>query len=176
VVWDGTKWEWAALRFENGDFDRPDSVDTVARDKWFFQAIGASPAMFRRDTKAGSQHWLGLRDSTGRYLDGSRNYTLRVPLPEPAKLFWSITVYDAQTRTQVQADQGRAVLSSLFDFQDHAGADSVDLFFGPARPTEHGDRWIRTIPDRGWFVYFRIYGPEQAAFDSGWRLPDFERI
>jgi hypothetical protein len=64
-VWPGRHWEWAALRFENGDFDLPDHVDTQARDKWFFQAIGASPAMFRRDTKAGSLYWLGERDAAG---------------------------------------------------------------------------------------------------------------
>ena len=42
VVWPDRQWEWAALRFENGQFDRPASVDTEAREKWFYQAIGAS--------------------------------------------------------------------------------------------------------------------------------------
>ncbi len=32
------------------------------------------------------------------YLDGGRSYTLTVPRRLPAKLFWSITVYDAQTQ------------------------------------------------------------------------------
>jgi hypothetical protein len=35
------------------------------------------------------------------------------------------------------------------------------------------DRWIQTLPDAGWFVYFRIYGPEGPAFDGHWQLPDF---
>jgi hypothetical protein len=36
-------------------------------------------------------------------------------------------------------------------------------------------RWIKTIPGKGWFVYFRIYGPaEPASFDGSWQLPDFE--
>ena len=39
---------------------------------WFFQAIAASPAMFRRAPGAGSLYWLGHRDSTGSYLDGAR--------------------------------------------------------------------------------------------------------
>lgn len=33
---------------------------------------------------------------------------------------------------------------------------------------------IKTTPDRGWFAYFRIYGPEGPAFDGSWRLPSFE--
>ena len=173
IVWSGSQWEWAALRFENGDFDRPDAVDVEAREKWFFQAIGASPAMFRRDTHAGSLYWLGLRDRAGAYLDGGRHYALSVPLPVPGKLFWSVTVYDATTRSQVQADQGKAVLSSLFDFADAAGAISVDLYFGPTEPEGHDGRWLQTVPGAGWFVYFRIYGPEEPTFDGSWQLPDF---
>jgi hypothetical protein len=38
------------------------------------------------------------------------------------------------------------------------------------------DRWVKTIPGRGWFVYFRIYGPEQPAFDGSWQLPDFQAV
>ena len=173
VVWPGRQWEWAALRFENGDFERVDSIDVEAREKWFQQAIGASPAMFRRDTQAGSLYWLGLRDNTGAYLDGSRSYRLSVPQPVPAKLFWSVTVYDARTRSQVQTGQARAVLSSLFDFADAADANSIDLYFRPNPPAGHENRWIQTIPGQGWFVYFRIYGPEAPAFDGTWQLPDF---
>ena len=47
IVWNDRKWEWAALRFEDGDFNTLSYADLDARDKWFFQAIGASPAMFR---------------------------------------------------------------------------------------------------------------------------------
>jgi hypothetical protein len=28
------------------------------------------------------------------------------------------------------------------------------------------------VPGRGWFCYFRIYGPGQAAFDGTWRPGD----
>ena len=93
----------------------------------------------------------------------------------PGKLFWSVAVYDARTRSQIQADQAKALLSSLFDFGDAATASSVDLFFGPGAPAGHENRWIQTLPGVGWFVYFRIYGPEQAAFDKTWKPGDFER-
>jgi hypothetical protein len=35
-------------------------------------------------------------------------------------------------------------------------------------------RWIQTLPRVGWFVYFRIYGPEGPAFNRDWQLPDFQ--
>jgi hypothetical protein len=176
VVWPDRQWQWAALRFENGDFYADGYLDVDAREKWFFQAIGASPAMFRRAAGAGSLYWLGLRDADGAYLDGARTYKLAVPQPVPAKLFWSITVYDAQTRSQIRTDQNQAALRSLFEL---AGTDTdapVDLYFGPQAPQGAEGRWIKTIPGRGWFVYFRIYGPEQSAFDGSWQLPDFEAV
>jgi hypothetical protein len=35
---------------------------------------------------------------------------------------------------------------------------------------------VQTRPDAGWFTYFRIYGPEPAAFDGSWQLPDIELV
>jgi hypothetical protein len=43
-------------------------------------------------------------------------------------------------------------------------------------PEGHEDRWIKTIPGKGWFVYFRIYGPEPPAFDCRWKPGDFEEV
>jgi len=43
-------------------------------------------------------------------------------------------------------------------------------------PAGQEGRWIKTVPGRGWFAYIRIYGPEQAAFDRGWKPGDFQQI
>ena len=92
AVWEGTHWEWAVLRPENGRFDAQSYVDLDAREKWFFQAQIESPAMFARSPGAGSLYWLCARDGGGAYLDGGHSYRLSVPLPVPDKLFWSVTV------------------------------------------------------------------------------------
>ena len=176
VVWKDRKWEWVGLRQEDGDFNAGSYVDLDAREVWFYQAIGASPAMFRRKAGTGSLYWLGLRDRDDAYLDGGDAYKLSIPLPAPCKLFWSVTVYDAETRSQIQTDQDRAALRSLFELRDCAGSN-VDLFFGPTPPRDANEsRWIKTIPGKGWFAYFRLYGPEDAAFDGSWKPGDFERI
>ena len=161
---------------ENGDFDAPSYVDVDAREIWFYQAIGASPAMFRRQAGSGSLYWLGLRDNTGAYVDGGKTYKLTIPQPVPGKLFWSVTVYDAETRSQIQTDQGYAALRSMFELKELAKESSVDLYFGPKVPTGKEKQWIKTIPGKGWFVYIRIYGPEQAAFDGSWKPGDFEEV
>ncbi|MNZ44802.1 hypothetical protein D3C78_624390 [compost metagenome] len=175
VVWPDRQWEWAVLRPETGTFDTPNYRDLEAREKWFYQAMVASPAMFRRTPGAGSLYWLGARDTKGEFLDGGKTYKLSVPLPLPAKLFWSVTVYDTETRSQIQTEQGQAALRSLYDLKDAQGG-SVDLYFGPEAPKGQEKHWIKTSPGKGWFTYFRIYGPEKAAFDGTWKPGDFEQV
>ncbi len=176
IAWPDRKWEWATLRPENGTFDTATFKDLEARTKWFYQAQIESPAMFRRSAAAGSLYWLGTRDGNGAFLDGSKTYKLTVPQPVPAKLFWSLTVYDPDTRSEIVTDQGKAALRSLFELKGKGGSGSLDLYFGPKAPAGHEGEWIETIPGKGWFTYFRIYGPEAAAFNGSWKPADFEEI
>lgn len=171
LAWPDRQWEWIGLVPGEAMFRTANGYDLDARDRWFVQAIVTSPAMFRRTTDTGSLYWLAARDSSGAFLDGGKNYTLSVPLPVPARLFWSVTVYDAATRTEVQTDQAKAALRSLFELKGAAG-DSVDLHFGPTAPAGKEGQWIKTTAGRGWFAYFRIYGPDGPAFDGTWRPGD----
>ncbi len=176
VAWPDRQWEWATLRPENGTFDAPTYMDLTAREKWFYQAQVESPAMFRRTAGAGSLYWLGTRDATGAYLDGGKSYRLVVPQPVPGKLFWSVTVYDTETRSEIDSGQGHAALRSLFELKDAGEGDTVELRFGPEAPAGAEEQWIKTTPGKGWFVYFRIYGPETPAFDGSWKPGDFEEV
>jgi hypothetical protein len=64
-------------------------------------------------------------------------------------------------------------LRSLFELKDVKGP-LAELHFGPSAPAGKEKQWIKTIPGKGWFTYFRIYGPETAAFNGQWKLGDFE--
>jgi len=176
VVWKDRTWEWAVLRPENCTFDTPAYSDNYAREKWFYQAQIESPAMFSRAPGAGSLYWLGVRDKNGTYLDGAKTYKLTVPQPVPAKLFWSVTVYDAVTRSEIATDQTLAALRSLQELKGHEANAAIDLYFGPSAPVGQEKQWIKTIPGKGWFTYFRIYGPEAPAFDGSWKPGDFEDV
>jgi hypothetical protein len=176
IVWPDRKWEWAVLRPENGVFDTENYTDTYAREKWFYQAQIESPAMFSRSPGAGSLYWLGVRDSSGAYLDGAKTYKLNIPQPVPAHLFWSVTVYDTKTRSEIATDQNNAALRSMFELKDTSKEGDAVLYFGPEAPSGKEKEWIKTIPGKGWFVYFRIYGPEGPAFDGSWKPGDFEQL
>ncbi|MGD2049896.1 MAG: hypothetical protein PVH03_10380 [Chloroflexota bacterium] len=39
------------------------------------------------------------------------------------------------------------------------------------RNMELGDQSDQTIPNKGWFMYFRLYGVQQVFFDNSWQLP-----
>jgi hypothetical protein len=175
-AWPDRKWEWVGLVPGSALFETGSGIDLEARDRWFAQAIVTSPAMFRRTAGAGSLYWLGNRDTPCAFVDGGKKYKLTVPLPVPGRLFWSVTVYDAATRSEIKTAQNKAALRSLFELKDTGDAKTVDLYFGPKAPAGQEGRWIQTTPGKGWFAYFRIYGPEGPAFNGSWKPGDFEEV
>ena len=77
--------------------------------------------------------------------------------------------------SQIQTEQNKAALRSLFELKDHSGS-ATELFFGPAAPAGNEGQWIQTIQGKSWFAYFRIYGPQSPAFDGTWKPGDFELL
>ena len=58
-----------------------------------------------------------------------------------------------------------------------ANADgSVDVYFGPEAPKGKEANWIETVPGKGWFMAFRLYGPLKPWFDQTWKLNNIEPI
>lgn len=176
IAWPDRRWEWVTLRPDSAHFETENYIDTVAREVWFYQAIGTSPVMFRRAGGAGMAYWFGAHDVEGDYLRGENHYTLTIPQPVPAQLFWSVTVYDAQTRSQLVNEQGKVALRSLFELSEWKDEDSVELHFAPECPEGAQGRWIQTVPGHGWFTYLRIYGPAEEVFDDDWRPGDYVRV
>jgi hypothetical protein len=76
-----------------------------ARAFFFYYATFTTPAMILKIPGAGSQYSMATVDSRGKPLAGSRNYKLHYPPNVPAKDFWSVVVYDNQTRSLLQTDQ-----------------------------------------------------------------------
>ena len=53
---------------------------------------------------------------------------------------------------------------------------SVDIYFGPKPPKGDENNWIQTIPNRGWNMLFRVYGPLDPWFDKTWHPGDPELV
>ena len=151
-------------------------LDLDARALYYYMGLGISPAMAVKMVGLGSQYAMAYHDGTGQYLDGGMSYRLRLPAPIPAKEFWSILVYDPQTRVMLQTDQQFPSLSSQKpDIAVNPDA-SVDVWFGPEPPAGKESNWIQTIPGKGWFTALRLYGPLEPWFDKTWRPGEIEMV
>ena len=94
----------------------------------------------------------------------------------PAKDFWSLVVYDPQTRSELQTGQQFPSKNNTKDALDLNADGSVDLYFGPTAPQGVENNWIETVPGKGWMVLIRLYGPLEAWFDQTWKPGEFEQI
>ncbi len=89
----GYKFEW-----------QPGVPNLDAAAMYFFAATGVTPAMDTKIVGEGSTYPWTAVDSQGNALDGSRNYRLHLPPKIPVRTFWSVIVYDTQTRSMLQTD------------------------------------------------------------------------
>jgi hypothetical protein len=157
------------------DFVNRGARDLDARVEWFYQATGQTPAMVVRAVGSGSQYAIAAVDSRGEYLDGSKQYRLRLPPNVPAKLFWSLLVYDTQTRSQLQTDQPFPSMNNVTPGVEINADGSIDVYFAPGSPGA-AKNWIQTVPGKSWFVWLRLYGPLDPWFDKTWRPGEIEEV
>jgi hypothetical protein len=159
-------------RWLDGDGHRGRNLD--ARTLFFYTATVNTPAMALEIPGVGSNYAFSTKDSKGNILYGDKNYKLHIEANVPAKDFWSIVVYDPQTRSMLQTDQKYPKKNNSNDKLVYNKDGSVDLYFGPKVPKGKKENWIQTVPGKAWFVLFRVYGPLQPWFDKTWQLNDFE--
>jgi hypothetical protein len=152
------------------------TMNSDARVMFHYPYTVVTPAMAVSKAGAGSDYGIAYVDSQKLPLDGSKTYKLHVPANPPAKDFWAATIYDPQTRSQLQTSQPFPTVGSQTDGLKENKDGSYDLYFGPKAPEGYENNWLETIPGKGWFVGFRMYGPEQAWIDKIWRPGEIELV
>jgi hypothetical protein len=174
TVFAGTHWEYSNMVELDQQAKGYSQLDE--RASWFYEAIGNTLGMQGRTVGFGQVYLETAKDKAGAWLDGAKRYTLRVPPDAPVKQFWSFTLYDNLTRAPLQTPQGAADISSRKDGLVKNADGSVDLYFGPTKPAGASDNFVQTVPGKGWFTYFRLYGPTEPYFAKQWGLPDLVEI
>ena len=156
-----------------------DTFDPRAR--YTFEAVMTSPAM--TIPRPGiSQAYIGkFEDEDGNRLEGENNYVIRINKDVPASLFWSIVIYDAETRCLIdnrnEKGEGKATVGSRTEGLRTNPDGSFDMLLGPGDPPKGWEaNFVRTLPGRGWFPYMRAYGAGKEFFDDTYKLPTVNAV
>jgi len=187
--WGSMLWEGGAFfetpppLFEDGMFKPlpPTGARTLdSRTAFYYAYTLDSPGMIMRIPGVGSQYLMGFLDSDGKPLDGARTYKVTLPRDIPAAAFWSLTLYDNQTRSMLQTPQKYPRAGSQgypSPAAEHEKDGSTIVYFGPEQPegVARGN-WIQTDPDKGWFTIIRFYSPLPSFFDKSWRPSEIELV
>jgi hypothetical protein len=169
----GSKWHWV---FQVNPVQQTDKYGQIdERLHYTYGAIYTTPALGVMKAGPGGNYVQAFKDKDGNRFDGGKKYSLHVPANAPAEAFWSLTVYDAASRSMMQNASNDSARSSIDKLKSNADG-SIDIYFGPAGSSPAGmeANWIETVPGKGWYPMFRFYSPKAGLFDGTWKLPDVE--
>ena len=177
-LYPNSAWNNPVAGFEGADYMlvRNGARLLDSRTYYFYYATIHTPAMIMKMVGAGSQYVMAFKGADGQMLDGGKTYKLHLPPNIPVKTFWSLVVYDNQTRSMLQTDQQFPSMGSQKKGIAINPDTSVDVYFGPAAPAGHEANWVQTVSGKGWNVILRLYGPLEPFFNKSWRPGELELV
>lgn len=151
-----------------------------SRTTMFIAYTGITPAMCMRIPGVGSQYLIATQDANKNYFDGGKTYKITLPKGIPEKNFWSLILYDNQSRSMLQTDQHWPKVGSLNYPRTASVAESdgsTVIYIGPKLPSGVKDgNWMQSVPGKGYFVCLRLYSPLEPFFDKSWRPSEVEMV
>ncbi len=160
--------------FFNGDDGK--TMNSDARITFHYPYTAVTPAMAVTTAGAGSDYATAFVDSGKQPFDGSSTYMLHLPKDPPVNNFWALTLYDNQTRSQLQTSQKFPTVGSQTEGVKKNADGSYDIYFGPKAPEGFENNWLETVPDKGWFTILRMYGPLEPWIKKTWRPGEIELV
>jgi hypothetical protein len=144
---------------------------------WMFtDYYSISPGMVSQTPGQGAAYEIALNDANGKPLSGDASYKVTLPPNVPAKLFWSLTLYEAENASGLATEARRFPSLGSRDKPVQNADGTTDLYIGPKSPAGKEANWLATAPGRGFFAILRLYGPEEAAVNYSWKPGDFEKM
>tara|TARA_R110002020_G_scaffold176756_14_gene369272 strand:- start:7685 stop:9184 length:1500 start_codon:yes stop_codon:yes gene_type:complete len=168
---------WAtAFANRNTSFEADGTMGLDARVLYYFNAGGVTPAMATTSVGQGSDYALALLDSDAKAFDGAKTYKLHLPKDVPVNDFWAVTLYDTQTRSQLQTGQPFPTIGSQTKGMTANADGSYDIYFAPETPAGKDGNWLQTVPGKSWFTILRMYGPLEPWIAKTWRPGEIELV
>ncbi len=181
----GEKSAWFNPFVGGSEFMKDGARVLDGRTAFHYFATGITPAMSNTKPGQGSAYTCIAKDIEGNWFDGGNTYKLTLPTNIPHENFWSVTVYDTQTRSLLQTDYPYPAIGSGKGFPKEGSPNgavqqnadgTTDIYFGPEAPEGKKANWIQTVPGRGWFNVLRIYSPKANILDKTWKPGEVELV
>jgi hypothetical protein len=123
------------------------TINSDARVLFHYPYTGVTPAMSGvAEPGVGSDYGIAYVDSKRVPMDGSKTYKLHLPPNPPAKDFWALTIYDNQTRSQLQTSQSFPTVGSQTKGIKKNADGSYDIYFAPKPPKGFEKQLARNRP------------------------------
>lgn len=165
-----------AFANKNTSFEADGTMGLDARVLYYFNAGGVTPAMATSHAGEGSDYALALLDANKQAFDGAKTYKLHLPKDVPVNDFWAVTIYDTQTRSQLQTSQQFPTIGSQTKGMTANADGSYDVYFAPEAPEGKQGNWLQTVPGKSWFTILRMYGPLEPWINKTWRPGEIEMV
>ncbi len=132
LIYPDRKWE---VVFPGGSpvFRQASYLDFDAMIFFFHKAYSTSAAMVLAMPGKGSQYLVAYCDADGDFTSGGQSYRLHMPAHVPAANYWSVVLYDADTRSLLDNGQPFPSIASNSNLKSNPDG-SADIYFGPTPP------------------------------------------
>ena len=176
-IYPDTHSAWStAFANHNTSFETNGTMNLDARVLFYFNAGGVTPAMATSHVGAGSDYALAYLDADKKAFEGAKTYKLHLPPNVPVNDFWALTMYDTQTRSQLQTSQRFPTVGSQSKGIEKNADGSYEIYFGPKPPAGKEGNWLETVPGKSWFTILRMYGPLEPWIEKSWRPGEIELV
>jgi hypothetical protein len=111
-------------------------------------------------------------DSNGNKLNGNNQYSITFSadnLP-PAKFFWSLTMYYAESKLLVENEIKRYSIGDRTKSMKYNKDGSLSVYFGNKKPKEGTANWL-PAPAGNFYMLMRLYGPSEKVLKGEWTPP-----
>ncbi|OLO26609.1 hypothetical protein BTR23_22565 [Alkalihalophilus pseudofirmus] len=114
-----------------------------------------------------NQSFVTFHDENGEPLDGSKGrYVLHMDSPPPADAFWSVTLYDANTKELYPNSINRYCLNDRTTSLQYGPNGSVTITVQHTPPTENTN-WL-SAPKGAFYLSIRSYMPRPELLEGKW--------
>ncbi len=162
--------------FEVGALDDPQWKLADNPTRYMQRALSARGGLWGNHAYEAA-YAMSYLDGDGNELTGAVSYELRFSSPPPCRAFWSVTMYDTPDFYLVANQINRYSIGDRTPGLATAPDGSLTIVIQRDEPSEPERRanWLPT-PEGKFRPILRMYEPDQAILDGGFKLPPIRRV